>query len=238
MAFKQKGWSGFTQKKEYEPQTKYRGYKGSTHTDITPQTKLHKMDKDELEGHIEGKFDNEYKEALDSGDKARIKRAEDQMLRYKKELKSKGEKYTHVDMTDFGKKKKSALKQKKKKFKDTKTSVAATPGSIVVTKGARTNVGDAGGNENAVAGEKGKRKIYSPVIGKDDKKNVWKEVLTKKKGEASGAETWEHKKGKFITDKKALRQTTRAAKQQTRQQKRQQKKKRNINIGSGKSGLE
>ena len=112
MAFKQKGWSAFTQKKEYEPQTKYRGYKSDTkkghhtHLDLTPQTKLHKMDEGTLEGHIEGKFDNEYKEALDSGDKTRIKREEDQMLRHKKELESKGEKYTHVDMSDFGKKKK------------------------------------------------------------------------------------------------------------------------------------
>ena len=108
MAFKMKGFSPFNKKnkKEYEPQTKYRGYKGGTHTDITPQTKLHKMDSDYIEGHIEGKFDNEYFEALQSGDKGRIRRQENQMLRYKKELDNRGKKYTHVDMTDFGKKKK------------------------------------------------------------------------------------------------------------------------------------
>ena len=113
---------------------------------------------------------------------------------------------------------------KKKDFKDSKTHVGVKAGSVVVTKGARTNVGDAGSNKGAVAGEKGKRKTYSPVIGKNDKKNVYKEVSTKKKGDASGAETWEHKKGKFITEKKALRHTKRAAKQQTKQTKRLNKK--------------
>tara|TARA_R110001599_G_scaffold313195_2_gene520961 strand:+ start:240 stop:647 length:408 start_codon:yes stop_codon:yes gene_type:complete len=110
MAFKMGGWSPFNKKKkkkkEYEPQTEYRGYKGSEHTDLTPQTKRQKMSSDYLEGHIEGKFDNEYSEALLSGDKGRIRRQENQMLKYKKELDSRGRKYTHVDMTDFGKKKK------------------------------------------------------------------------------------------------------------------------------------
>ena len=112
--FTMKGWSPFTKKKkrkEYEPQTQYRGYKGSTHTDITPQTQLHKMHSDYIEGHIEGKFDNEYFEALQSGDKGRIRRQENQMLRYKKELTDRGKKYTHVDMSDFGKNKKKKTKK-------------------------------------------------------------------------------------------------------------------------------
>ena len=114
MAYKQKGFTAFTKKdkkkKEYEPQTVYRGYKNAQHTDLTPQTELHKMDSDYLKGHIEGKFDNEYFEAKQSGDKTRIARQEGQMLKYKKELDNRGEKYTHVDMTDFGKKKKKKKK--------------------------------------------------------------------------------------------------------------------------------
>ena len=111
MAFKMKGYSGpFKQNKtkdmEYEPQTEYLGYKGAHHVDMTPQSEIEKMDSDYLEGHIEGKFDNEYFEALQSGDEGRIRRQENQMLRYKKELDRRGVDYTHVDMTDFGKKKK------------------------------------------------------------------------------------------------------------------------------------
>ena len=121
---------------------------------------------------------------------------------------------------NFGKGTGSAFK-KDKKFKDTKTHVGHTEGgAIVVTKGARTSVGDEGGNKGAVAAERGKRKTYQTVHGKPDKKNVYKEVFTKKKGAASGAETWEHKRGKLITEKKALRQTKRALKQRERQSKR------------------
>ena len=120
MAYKQKGFTAFTKKddnkkkrKEYEPQTVYRGYKGSEYTDLTPQTERQKMDSDYLKGHIEGKFDNEYREALDSGDKTRIAREESQMLKYKKELDNRGVKYDYVDMTDFGKKKKKKSPMKK-----------------------------------------------------------------------------------------------------------------------------
>ena len=129
MAFKMGGWSLFSKKKkkEYEPQTQYRGYKSHvkkghhTHLDLTPQTQLHKMDSDYIEGHIEGKFDNEYFEALQSGDKGRVRKQENQMLRYKKELDDRGVKYTHVDMTDFGKKKKKRTMVKNmKKVKGSK----------------------------------------------------------------------------------------------------------------------
>jgi hypothetical protein len=120
---------------------------------------------------------------------------------------------------NFGKGTGSALK-KDKKFKDTKTHIGVDKGAVVVTKGARTNVGDEGGNKGAVAAERGKRKTYQTVHGKPGKKTVYKEVLTKRKGDASGAETWKLKKKKFITEKKALRQAERAVKQKIRQSKR------------------
>ena len=106
MAYKQKGWSPFTKKKEYEPQTKTRGYKGSEHTDSTPQVAKQKMPTWRLKSQIEGIFDNEYMEARERGDKSEIARYERQMLNLKKEIENRGEKYTHVNMKDFGKKKK------------------------------------------------------------------------------------------------------------------------------------
>ena len=106
MAYKQKGWSPFTKKKDYEPQTKTRGYKGSEHTDSTPQVTKQKMPTWRLKGEIEGIFDNEYMEAKERGDKSEIARYERQMLNLKKEIENRGEKYTHVNMKDFGKKKK------------------------------------------------------------------------------------------------------------------------------------
>ena len=120
---------------------------------------------------------------------------------------------------NFGKGTGSALK-KDKKFKDTKTHVGVDKGATVVTKGARTKVGDSADNKGAVAGERGRRKTYQEVIGKPGKKNIYKEVLTKKKGDASGAKTWKLKKKKFITEKKAIRQVGKAVKQQRRQVKR------------------
>jgi len=88
-------------KKEYEPQTKTRGYKGSEHTDSTPQVQMQKKKIVALEGEIEGIFDNEYMEAKDRGDKSEIKRYQKQMLKLKKEIEHKGGKYTHVDMSSF-----------------------------------------------------------------------------------------------------------------------------------------
>ena len=102
MAYKQVGFTPFTKKKEYEPQTETRGYKGSEHTDMTPQTKRQKMSIDRLEGQIEGIFDNEYMEAKERKDKAAIKRLERRMLNLKKEIENKGGKYTHVNMKNFG----------------------------------------------------------------------------------------------------------------------------------------
>ena len=101
MAFKMKGFSAFTKKKDYEPQTKTRGYKGSEHTDSTPQTKRQKMSIERLEGEIEGIFDNEYMEAKERGDKSEIARYERQMLNLKKEIEKRGGKYTHVNMSKF-----------------------------------------------------------------------------------------------------------------------------------------
>ena len=111
MAFKMKGYSPFTKKKDtmdYEPQTKTRGYKDPTKkghhtsTDMTPQVERQKMDIGSLEGQIEGIFDNEYMEAKERGDKSAIKRLERRMLNLKKEIENKGGKYTHVNMSNFG----------------------------------------------------------------------------------------------------------------------------------------
>ena len=89
MAYKQGGWSAFTKKKEYEPQTKTRGYKGSEHTDSTPQSKMQKMSLSELEGEMWGIMDNEYMEAKDRGDKSEIARYETQIAKFKKEIKKR-----------------------------------------------------------------------------------------------------------------------------------------------------
>jgi hypothetical protein len=103
MAYTQRGFSPFTKKKdkEYEPQTKTRGYKGSEHTDSTPQTKRQKMPTWRLESQIEGIFDNEYSEAKERGDKSEIARYERQMLNLKKEIEKRGGKYTHINMSKF-----------------------------------------------------------------------------------------------------------------------------------------
>ena len=85
MAFKMR--SPF--KKDYEPQTKTRGYKGSEHTDSTPQTQMSKMSIDELEGEMWGIMDNEYMEAKDRGDKSEIARYESQINKLKKEIKKR-----------------------------------------------------------------------------------------------------------------------------------------------------
>ena len=101
MAYTQRGFTPFTKNKDYEPQTKTRGYKGSEHTDSTPQTKRQKMSIERLESKIEGIFDNEYMEAKERGDKSEIARYERQMLNLKKEIEKRGGKYTHVNMSKF-----------------------------------------------------------------------------------------------------------------------------------------
>jgi len=99
MAFKMR--SPFRKDKEYEPQTKTRGYKGSEHTDSTPQTQRQNMDITALEGNIEGIYDNEYFEAKQRGDKSEMKRYESQMKSMKKEIENKGGKYTHINMENW-----------------------------------------------------------------------------------------------------------------------------------------
>ena len=86
MAYRQAGFSPFTKKKEYEPQTKTRGYKNSQHTDSIPQSKMQKMSVDELEGEMHGIMDNEYMEAKDRGDKSEIARYEAQIAKLRKEI--------------------------------------------------------------------------------------------------------------------------------------------------------
>ena len=110
--------------------------------------------------------------------------------------------------------------KKDKKFKDTKTSVGFKGNTVVVTKGARTNVGDAAGNIGSFAGERGKRTTYDEVGGDVGRKNIYKQVYRKKKGAASGPETWERKKGKLITEKRAQKQTQRSIDKQVKEQKR------------------
>tara|TARA_R110002012_G_scaffold218024_1_gene389278 strand:- start:213 stop:485 length:273 start_codon:yes stop_codon:yes gene_type:complete len=89
MAFKMKGFAPFTKNKEYEPQTKTRGYKGSEHTDSTPQSKMQKMSIDRLEGEMHGIMDNEYMEAKKRGDKSETARYKSQINKLKKEIKSR-----------------------------------------------------------------------------------------------------------------------------------------------------
>lgn len=119
----------------------------------------------------------------------------------------------------------SPFKQKPK-FKDTKTYVAGGKGgSIEVVKGARSKVGDEGSNVGGTAGEKGKLTTYHDIKSghkdtKVGKKNVVKNVYKKKKGAASGRDTWEHKKTKQIPQKRAFKQAKKALNQQTRQQER------------------
>ena len=84
-----RGFTPFTKKKDYEPQTKTRGYKGSEHTDSTPQSKMQKMSIDRLEGETHGIMDNEYMEAKERGDKSEIARYESQINKLKKEIKSR-----------------------------------------------------------------------------------------------------------------------------------------------------
>lgn len=88
MAFKMKGFTAFTKKtdKEYEPQTKTRGYKGSEHTDSISQVEMQKLPLYRLEGELEGMMDNEYMEAVDRGDKSEIARYESQMRKLEKEI--------------------------------------------------------------------------------------------------------------------------------------------------------
>ena len=99
MAFKMR--SPWKKDKEYEPQTKTRGYKGSQHTDSTPQSERQKMDIGDLESNIERMYDNEYFEAKERGDKSEMKRYESQMKSMKKEIENKGGKYTHINMKNW-----------------------------------------------------------------------------------------------------------------------------------------
>ena len=117
MAFKMRGFSAFTKKtddkKEYKPQSQIdpkdipppsvKEDKAGMRSrgDIMPQTEIDKASIDRLEGEIESIYDNAYSEAKDDNDTSAIKRYEKQMLRLKKEIESKGGKYTHIDMSNF-----------------------------------------------------------------------------------------------------------------------------------------
>ena len=92
MAFKMAGFSAFTkkEKKEYEPQTKTRGYKGSEMTtESIPQVATQKMSVAELEGELNSLLDNEYMEAKDRGDTSEISRYESQIKKLENEIKNR-----------------------------------------------------------------------------------------------------------------------------------------------------
>ena len=92
MAFKQKGWSAFTQKTEdIIPQSKDKSAR--TVGDMTPQSQLHKISTDELESRIDATYENEYTEAKDAGDTGKVKVLRDRMKKYKREIESRGGKY-------------------------------------------------------------------------------------------------------------------------------------------------
>jgi len=97
MAFKMRGFSAFTKKDEYKPQTETRK---NIVEDKTPQLR----DIGALEGQIEGIYDNEYVEARENGDKKAMLKYENQMLKLKQRIANMGENYTHIDMSNFGKK--------------------------------------------------------------------------------------------------------------------------------------
>jgi hypothetical protein len=104
MTFKMKGFSAFTKKtdKDYEPQTKTRGYKGGHHADMMPQTEMDKADVGRLEGEIMGIYDNEYHEAKEDGDTSAQKRLEQRMLKLKREIERRGGKdESGVNMSEF-----------------------------------------------------------------------------------------------------------------------------------------
>ena len=98
MAFKMNGFSAFTKKEKtgYTPQTQDKS--GRTATDYIPQTQLHKLDSGEIEGYIDAMYENEYSEAVDDGDTSKVKLLMGRMKKYKKELESRGEKYTNYDI--------------------------------------------------------------------------------------------------------------------------------------------
>ena len=113
--YKQKPFSGFLKtsaftkngEEEYTPQSKKKKEDISPQSKYSPgampQSKQEKASIHRLEGEIEGIFDNEYMEAKEDGNKTLIKRYENRMLSLKKQIEKKGGKYTHIDMSNFGK---------------------------------------------------------------------------------------------------------------------------------------
>ena len=87
MAFKQKGWSGFTQKGEgYMPQTQ-KNKKGGR--DMIPQTELDKMSIEELDDARSTILNNEYSDAKSDNDTSRIKLLEGRMNKLSKKITEK-----------------------------------------------------------------------------------------------------------------------------------------------------
>ena len=86
MAFKMRGYSAFTKKEGYMPQTQKNKQGGR---DMIPQTKLNKMDLEDLESHREAIFNNEYHDAKDDNDTSRIKLLKGRLTKLDKLIKQK-----------------------------------------------------------------------------------------------------------------------------------------------------
>ena len=86
MAFKMAGFSAFTKKEGYNPQTQKNKQGGR---DMIPQTELLKMDLDDLEAHREIIFNNEYSDAKDDNDTSRIKLLEGRLAKLDKLIDEK-----------------------------------------------------------------------------------------------------------------------------------------------------
>ena len=86
MAFKMRGYSAFTKKEGYMPQTQKNKQGGR---DMIPQTKLNKMDLEDLEMHREAIFNNEYYDAKDDNDTSRIKLLKGRLTKLDKLIKQK-----------------------------------------------------------------------------------------------------------------------------------------------------
>jgi hypothetical protein len=88
MTFKLPGFSPFKKNEGYKPQTQKNKQGGR---DMIPQTKLNKMDLDELEMHREAIFNNEYSDAKSDKDTSRVKLLEGRLTKLDKLIDEKRE---------------------------------------------------------------------------------------------------------------------------------------------------
>ena len=102
MAFKMAGYSAFTKKKKYKPQTQRKkediipqskDKSARNSRSYIPQSEQGKMSIDTLEGMIDATYENEYSEAKEDGDKGKMKMLAERMRGYKRQIERKGGKY-------------------------------------------------------------------------------------------------------------------------------------------------